>query len=139
MSKVKTYSELIRLVTFEERLEYLREYGTIGEDIFGFKRFLNQSFYRTKEWQDVRRYVILRDNGLDLGIGPVSPTEKLYIHHLKPLTPSDLETKSDYLINPEYLITTTFRTHNIIHYGVAKKELPPVTTERLQNDTCPWK
>lgn len=139
MTSIKTYSELIQLPTFEERLEYLRERSAIGDDTFGFKRYLNQVFYRTKEWKAIRRSVILRDGGLDLGIGFVAPEEKLVIHHLKPLTPEDIETKSQYLMNPEFLITTTHMTHNLIHYGKPIKDLPPVVTERTRNDTCPWR
>lgn len=138
MTKIKAYSELIRIPTFEERLDYCREYASVGEDVFGFRRYLNQVFYKTKEWKDLRRKVILRDNGLDLGLGPVKPGEILYVHHLKPLLPEDIESKSEYLINPEYLITVTLDTHNAIHYGV-KNSLPKIQLERKPGDTCPWK
>lgn len=138
MKKVKSYSELIQIPTFEDRLEYCREYSRVGEDVFGFQRYLNQVFYKTKEWKDIRRHVILRDNSLDLGIGPVKPGETLYVHHLKPLTPEDIEYKTAYLIDPEYLISVTLRTHNAIHYGT-KSNLPPIQLERKAGDTCPWK
>ena len=137
-SRIKTYSELIRISTFDERLEYLREYSNVGEDTFGFRRYLNQTFYRTYEWRQIRKLVILRDNGLDLGLNPVPPSAKLIIHHMKPLAMDDIENKTQYLTDPEFLITTTLETHNAIHYG-RKSELPPVLEERTPGDTCIWR
>lgn len=136
---VKCYSKLIQLPTFDERLQYCKEYQTISDPTFGFERFLNQTFYRSREWQNVRRQVISRDLGLDLGISDVAAGDILLVHHLKPLTPEDLNESSEYLLNPEYLITVTRHTHNLIHYKSGTEDLPKVVTERTKGDTCPWR
>ena len=136
---MKTYSELIKIPTFEDRLKYLREYGSIGEDTFGFNRYLNQVFYRTNEWKQLRRSIILRDEGKDLGINPVPNGQLLIVHHLNPLTMTDLEQKTEFLLDPEFLITTTLKTHNIIHYGTGDFDNLHVVLERKPGDTCPWK
>ena len=136
---VKCYSELIRLPTFYERLQYCKDSKNVGEATFGFERFLNQSFYLSSEWKNVRRQVISRDLGLDLGIGPVGPKDVIMVHHLKPLTPEDLNDATEYLLNPEYLITVTKHTHNLIHFRTGTEDLPKVVTERHPGDTCPWR
>lgn len=135
---IRTYSELITLPTFEERFKYLELGGTVGKETFGFDRYLNQRFYKTEEWKAVRHHVIVRDNGCDLGIEGRDIHGRIYIHHMNPLNAKDILDRSDYLLNPEYLITVTLRTHNAIHYGdESLLLLAPV--ERSRNDTCPWK
>lgn len=118
---IRTYSELITLETFKERFLYLKLDGSIGEDTFGFDRYLNQLFYRSTEWKQVRNFVITRDMGCDLAIPDHEIiNQQILIHHMNPLTKEDIINKSDYLLNPEYLICTTKRTHNAIHYGDEK-------------------
>lgn len=134
----RTYSELILLPTFEERYEYLKLGGAIGEETFGFDRYINQIFYRSKEWKKVRDLVIVRDNGCDLGISDREIYGRIYIHHMNPISLEDIERKSDLLLNPEYLITLTHNTHNAIHYGDSSL-LVTAPIERLPNDTCPWR
>lgn len=135
---IRTYSELITLPTFEERFKYLELGGTVGKETFGFDRYLNQRFYKTEEWKAVRHHVIVRDNGCDLGIEGRDIHGRIYIHHMNPLNAKDILDRSDYLLNPEYLITVTLRTHNAIHYSdESLLLLAPV--ERSRNDTCPWK
>jgi hypothetical protein len=135
---IKTYSELIRIPTFEERYHYLRLNGAVGEQTFGFDRYLNQVFYRTREWLSTRDRVITRDNGCDLGIEGREIYGEILVHHLNPITLKDIETRSPILFDPENLICTTLKTHNAIHYGDEDLLLilPP---ERKKNDTCPWK
>lgn len=136
---IRTYSELITLPTFEERFRYLQLNGQVGKDTFGFDRYLNQSFYHSREWKRIRDQVIIRDNGCDLGVeGYDISGRSIIIHHMNPITISDIETMSEYLMNPEYLISTVHRTHNAIHYGDESLLcLGPI--ERKPNDTCPWK
>ena len=135
---IRTYSELITLPTFEERYEYLRLYGKVGEETFGFDRFINQNFYRSREWKLVRDSVIVRDNGCDLGVDGYEIYGRIYIHHMNPISLRDLKEVSDILLNPEYLISTTHATHNAIHYG-DESLLIKSPTERTKNDTCPWR
>lgn len=135
---IKTYSELIRLPTFEERFEYLKLKGSVGKDTFGHDRYLNQVFYTSQEWRRLRDKIIIRDNGCDLGIEGREIGGKVYIHHLNPLGTNDILTHSEYLVNPEYLICVSFETHNAIHYGDINL-LPRDPIERKRNDTCPWR
>lgn len=136
---VRTYSELSKLTTFKERFNYLRLDGQVGKDTFGFDRIFNQKFYTSKEWRHIRDLVIVRDNGCDLGIeGYDIVGQNLIIHHINPISLEDIESKSDILLNPEYLITTTHNTHNAIHYG-DDKLLITGPIQRSKNDTCPWK
>lgn len=135
---IKTYSELIRLPTFEERFEYLKLKGSVGKDTFGRDRYLNQVFYTSQEWRRLRDKIIIRDNGCDLGIEGREIGGKIYIHHLNPLVVNDILAHSEYLVNPEYLICTSFETHNAIHYGDINL-LPRNPIERKRNDTCPWR
>ena len=137
---IRTYSELITLETFEERFLYLKLDGSIGEDTFGFDRYLNQLFYRSPEWKQVRNFVITRDMGCDLAIPDHEIiNQQILIHHMNPLTKEDIINKSDYLLNPEYLICTTKRTHNAIHYGDERILDPIVPIVRTKNDQCPWR
>lgn len=135
---IKTYTELSKLSTFEERYRYLRLNGTVGEETFGFDRYLNQVFYRSQKWKSVRDYVIVRDNGCDLGIEGHDIYGKIIIHHMNPITIDDIERESSYLLDPEFLITTMINTHNAIHYG-DESLLITAPIERRKNDTCPWK
>lgn len=135
---IRTYTELSRLPSFEERFQFLRLNGAVGEATFGFDRYLNQLFYRSPEWKELRDYIIIRDNGCDLGIEGYDVQGKIYIHHMNPITRKDIETQSELLLNPEYLIVTSHNTHNAIHYGdEGLLLLPP--TDRSRFDTCPWK
>ena len=138
-TNVKTYSELMKLKTFEERFEYLKLDGTVGEDTFGFDRYLNQIFYKSKEWLSVRNYVITRDNGCDLGASDHEIRgDRIIIHHMNPITKEDILSRSDFLLNPEYLISTVDNTHRAIHYG-SDELLYTAPVERFKNDTCPWR
>ena len=137
-SKLRTYSELKQLKTFEERYEYLKLDGQVGADTFGFDRYLNQVFYKSPEWRSVRNEVIVRDNGCDLGIEGREIHTKIIVHHMNPISKKDILERSDILLNPEYLITTVKRTHDAIHYGDADTLIKdPI--ERSANDTCPWR
>ena len=136
---IKTYSELVKLNSFEERYKYLKLEGKVGEDTFGFDRYLNQIFYKTDEWKSVRDYVISRDNGCDLGMSDREiKFGKILVHHMNPITKEDILNRSDILLNPEYLITTTKNTHDAIHYG-SDDLLYQDPIERYENDTGPWK
>lgn len=135
---IRTYSELITLPTFEERYEYLRIGGKVGEETFGFDRYLNQAFYKSKEWLAIRDEVIVRDNGCDLGVEGREINGKILIHHMNPITVKDILDRSDFLLNPEYLISTIKNTHDAIHYG-DDSLLIKDPIERRKNDTCPWR
>lgn len=135
---IKTYSELITLPTFEERYRYLKLDGKVGEETFGFDRYLNQNFYKSDEWRSVRDYVIIRDNGCDLGIEGHEIYGRILIHHMNPITKDDVLRRSDFLLNPEYLICTIKNTHDAIHYG-DENLLIIAPIVRSKNDTCPWK
>ena len=133
MTSIRTYSELIQLDTFEERFRYLKLDGTVGESTFGTDRYINQMFYNSDEWKELRRKIIIRDNGCDLGVEGFDIHSKIYIHHMNPISITDVINDSDFVWNPEYLITTTYNTHNLIHYGEMKEQILPV--ERTKNDT----
>lgn len=135
---IRTYSELIRYNTFRERYLYLKLSGKVGEDTFGFDRYLNQQFYKSKEWKSVRDFVIIRDGGCDLGIVDRPIPSRIIIHHLNPITKDDIINKTDYLLDPEYMICTIKRTHDAIHYG-DESLLYEGPVERSKNDTCPWR
>jgi len=136
--KILSYKELAALLTFEERFEYLRLKGYVGKETFGFDRWFNQQFYRSREWKQLREKVILRDNGCDLGISGREIQGKIIIHHLNPIAIEDIEKGSDLLFDPDNLITTTHLTHNAIHYGDENLLMhDPIV--RQPGDTCPWK
>lgn len=135
---IRTYTELSRLGTFEERYRYLRLSGQVGKDTFGFDRYLNQVFYRSQRWKRVRDEVIIRDGGCDLGMPGYEIHGRIIIHHMNPITLADIESESDILLNPEYLICTIHNTHNAIHYG-DENLLVTGPIVRSRNDTCPWK
>ena len=135
---IKTYSELIKLPTFEERYQYLKLRGSVGKETFGFDRYLNQVLYHSQKWKSAREFVIIRDNGCDLGIEDREICGQIIVHHMNILTLEDIENESEFLYDPEYLISTTHNTHNAIHYGdESLLILDPI--ERSKNDTCPWK
>ena len=135
---IRTYSELITLPTFKERYEYLKLNGRVGEETFGFDRYLNQAFYKSEEWRAVRDYIIVRDNGCDLGMEGHEIFGKILIHHMNPISKRDILDRSDLLFNPEYLICTIKNTHDAIHFG-DENLLIVAPIERRKNDTCPWK
>lgn len=128
----------MKLPTFEERFEYLKLGGRVGEETFGFDRYLNQLFYNTPEWKSTRNFVITRDFGCDLGICDREITGKILIHHMNPITVDDIIKRSDFLLNPEYLISTMKNTHDAIHYGDSEL-LYKDPIERSKYDTCPWR
>ena len=135
---IRTYSELILLPTFEERFKYLQLNGRVGDDTFGFDRYINQKFYRSAEWKRIRDYIIIRDNGCDLAVDGYEIHGRILIHHINPITISDIKFSTEYLMNPDYLICVTHGTHNAIHYGDEKQIITgPIV--RTKNDTCPWK
>lgn len=136
---IRSYRELKNLKTYQERYEYLRLKGSVGKETFGFDRIFNQQFYRSPEWLHIRDEVIIRDNGCDLGVpGYEIYGQRILIHHMNPITLEDIETGSELLFNPDYLITTVHSTHNAIHYGDANLLIKdPI--ERKRNDTCPWR
>ena len=138
---IRTYSELITIPTFIERYRYLKLGDKVGEETFGFDRYLNQIFYRSKEWKDVRNFIITRDYGCDLAIldREIPPGLKIFIHHMNPIEANDIRLGTEYLMDPEFLITTTKLTHDAIHYGDDSILLDDKPVERLPNDTCPWR
>lgn len=135
---IRTYSELILIPTFEERFKYLQLNGRVGDDTFGFDRYINQNFYRSAEWKRIRDLVIMRDNGCDLALEGYEIYGRILIHHMNPITVKDVESSTEYLMNPEYLICVTHNTHNAIHYG-DEKLINKGPVVRTKNDTCPWK
>lgn len=137
-TNIRTYSELITLPTFKDRYLYLRIGGIVGEETFGFDRYINQIFYKSKEWLKVRDEVIIRDQGCDLGLEGYKIHSRILIHHMNPITKDDILRRSDFLLNPEYLISTVKRTHDAIHYG-NDSILYDSIVERTKNDTCLWR
>lgn len=135
---IRTYSELISLPTFEERYLYLKLDGSVGQETFGFDRWINQVFYKSSEWKSIKRKIVLRDSGCDLGVEGYEIQGSIYIHHMNPVELTDIVNRTEYLLNPEYLICTSFNTHNGIHYG-NKDYIPYKIIQRERNDTCPWR
>lgn len=135
--RVRTYSELLRIPTFMERYEYLRLSGEVGASTFGYDRWMNQDFYRSYEWKRMRDYVIARDVGMDLAVDGFEIHSRIIIHHMNPMTVDDIEFADPRNLDPEFLITTTHRTHNAIHYGDAN-QLPKPHVERRPGDTQLW-
>jgi len=134
----KTYSELLRFATLEERYEYLKMGGRVGEETFGYDRYLNQMFYRSRRWRDTRNYIIFRDDGCDLGIPKHEIKGKIMIHHMQPITPEQILNDDPDLYNPEYLICTSEMTHEAIHFG-DDSLLPKDPVIRRPNDMIPWR
>lgn len=139
MDSIRTYSELSKLKTFEERFEYLRLSGAVGAATFGSDRYLNQMLYTSRRWKSIREQVIIRDQACDLGIEDRAILTKILIHHMNPITVDDILKGSDLVFNPEYLICTQHITHNAIHYGDESLLIKSKPVERRPNDTCPWR
>ena len=137
-TSIKTYSELITIPTFLERYRYLKISGRIGEETFGYDRYLNQTLYQSPEWKRFRRDMILRDNGLDLACDGYEIYEKILVHHIDPITPRDVIRRDPKIFDPENVVCVSLNTHNAIHYGdESLLMLDPIV--RTKNDTCPWK
>ena len=134
---IRTYSELRRLDTLEERYKYLALHGQVGDITFGFDRYLNQDFYRSTEWRNIRNVVILRDYGRDLGVEGYDIHDRIYVHHMNPMNVEDFTHGDDRILDPEFLISVTHRTHNAIHYG-DEGLLPRKFVERRPGDTKLW-
>jgi len=139
MNGNKSYSELIKLPTFEERYEYCKLSAAVADPTFAGHRWLNQVLYNSPEWKSVRRDVIVRDEGCDLAHPDRPIMRKIYIHHLNPLTIEDVEKRRDLIFDMDNLVCVSFDTHQAIHYGDEKLLIPTKPTERTPNDTCPWK
>lgn len=137
MSKIRTYSELSQLSTFEERYQYLKLDGIVGENTFGFDRWINQEFYRSWQWKSIRNAVIVRDNGCDLGVPGYEIHRGLLVHHMNPVLMNDILHGEEWILDPNYLITTSHRTHNAIHYG-DESLLPREPVKRKFGDTKLW-
>lgn len=137
MSKIRTYVELRQLETFEDRYHYLKMGGVTGEATFGFDRWINQRFYKSREWRRARDHVIVRDNGCDLGIPGFEIYTDLLVHHMNPISLDDIEHSTDWLLDPNFLITTSLKTHNAIHYG-DESLLPRGPIVREAGDTKLW-
>lgn len=135
---IRTYSELCKLNSFEDRYNYLKLHGQVCKETFGFDRYLNQIIYKLPEWKSVRDKVIVRDCGCDLGIEGRDIGEKILVHHMNPITMDDIINHNQDIFNPEYLICVSHQTHNAIHYG-DESQLISGPVERSPNDTCPWK
>ena len=134
----KSYSEMIMLPTFEERFNYLKLGGKIGEETFGFSRYINQEFYHLKEWKAFRDKVIIRDNGCDLAMSGYDILGKIIIHHINPITYEDIVNRHECVFDMNNVITTQLATHNAIHYGDDKIFINKYA-QRYKNDTCPWR
>jgi len=138
MTMIRTYRELRRLKTIEERYQYLRLNGSIGKETFGYDRYLNQLLYTSRRWRRTRDDIIIRDNGCDLGVEDYEISGNIYIHHMNAITIEDIELDRDELYDPEFLISSSYNTHSAIHYG-DESLLPKPLIERRRNDTCPWR
>lgn len=137
-NELRSYSRLSQLSTFDDRLHYLRIDGVVGASTFGMDRYLNQSFYHSREWKQVRDFVITRDLGCDLGVSDLEIEDSIYVHHMNPITPDSFEASDVVLLDPEYLICCSFNTHQFIHYGRVIRRAAEYAPRR-PNDTCPWK
>lgn len=135
--RTRTYSDLLTMMTFEERFDYLALYGTVGHATFGTNRYMNQNFYKSREWRRIRNEVIIRDEGCDLGIPGFDIHDKIYVHHMNPITIDDIENNYDLLVNPEFLICTSFNTHQAITFG-NRNNLFRLPRERRKGDTKLW-
>lgn len=134
---IRTYSELRRIESFEDRFRYLALRGEVGRSTFGFDRYINQKFYTSSEWRHIRNQIIVRDNGCDLGVAGYEIHDRIYIHHLKPMTIVDIRYADESMLDPNNLISTTHQTHNAIHYG-DERLLPRPFVERKPGDTKAW-
>ena len=137
MTKTRAYSEMIQFDSFEDRFEYLRLGGSVGRATFAYDRYLNQQFYGSTDWQRVRQYVIVRDNGCDLGVPGYEIHVNPLIHHINPMVPEDILHREEWILDPEFLVLTSYTTHNDIHFGT-RSTLPRVVVERTPRDTKLW-
>lgn len=137
MTKIRRYSDLINLDSFEERFEYLKLGGEVGASTFGFDRYVNQAFYTSREWRSIRQHVLIRDNGCDLGVFGFEIHVSPLIHHMNPVGLSDIVNRDESILDPDFLITTSKKTHNAIHYGTPSP-YPKVVTARVAGDTRLW-
>lgn len=138
MTNIKTYSEMIRFPTFVERYRYLKIDGIVGDETFGYERYMNQILYHSPEWRKFRRDIILRDNGCDLGTDGYEIIGKILIHHIEPITVRDIERRDSKIFDTENVISVSLNTHNAIHYGDESLLITtPIT--RTKFDTCPWR
>lgn len=137
--KIRSYTELVQLCTYEERFSYLSLGSVVGEDTFGFDRYINQQFYRSAEWKRARDIVISRDGGCDLGIPGREIQGKILVHHMNPLTVADIQGGGGFMLDPEYLVCVSHETHNAIHYGDKSVCGADIPVERQPGDTAPWK
>lgn len=138
-TKIRTYSELMQIDNFLDRYRYLRLVGTVGEETFGFDRYLNQVLYTSKEWKELRNKIIVRDDGFDMGHRDYPINGKIYVHHMNPISKKDILERTDLIFNPEYLISVSNLTHNAIHYGSEDVYKRYTFAERTPNDTTPWR
>lgn len=138
-TRIRTYSDILLLDTFEARYEYLKLDGKVGKDTFGIDRWLNQTFYKTDEWKKIRYDVINRDFGCDLAMRDYEIAGRIYVHHMNPITKEDVINRSRYLLDPEFLICTRKRTHDMIHFGNDGDSVYEPVIIRTPNDTCPWR
>ena len=135
---IRTYKHLFTLPTFEERFQYLKLNGTVGEETFGFDRYFNQKFYRSTEWKHIRNYVIARDQGCDLAIFDRQIFGRVYVHHMNPISLEDIKDASEYILNPDYLVCVSKETHDAIHYGDGSLLMATNPIERTPGDTKLW-
>ena len=138
MTNTKRYSELTTIPTYEERFKYLQLKGAVGDDTFGYDRYLNQILYNSPEWKRLRNQIIIRDNGRDLGCEGYEIYGRILIHHMNPITVDDIVSRDPIVFDPENLICVSHNTHNAIHYG-DENLLIMAPVERTKNDTCPWR
>ena len=134
----KTFSEVSKLLTFKSRYDYLKLTGSVGESTFGFDRYLNQLLYKSSEWKRIRDFVIVRDNGCDLGMDGYDIRDRIIVHHMNPINVEDVERRNPKIYNPEFLICVSHITHQAIHYS-DESLLPKKPLVRFANDTCPWR
>ena len=139
ITMTRTYTELVKIPDFMGRYEYLKLNGKIGEELFGYARYLNQVFYQSGRWKKVRRQVIIRDNGCDLGVEGHDIYGTIYVHHMNPINTKDIVNQTEYLMNPEYVISVRKKTHDAIHYGDETLIMEYMPIVRRPNDICPWK
>lgn len=138
MNKLRNYQELTSYSSFIDRYKYLKLTGQVGSETFGIDRYINQALYKSNRWRETRNKVIIRDNGCDLGVEGYDIYDRIIVHHMNPILLEDIEEDNDDIFDLNYLISTSFKTHNAIHYG-DEKLLPVLPKERTRNDTCPWK
>lgn len=136
--RIRTYTELTRILDFYERFRYLQLRGEVGKSTFGWERYLNQSLYRSQRWRKIRDKVIIRDQGCDLAHPDYEIRDRVIIHHINPISPEDIEEENDCIFDPEFLVCVSPMSHNAIHYG-DENLLPSLPIERRPGDTCPWK